>query len=154
MICEQAKLEDLEEILNLQKLAYKSEAEIYNDYSIQPLTETLEEIRLEYKEKIFLKTINDENIIIGSVRAFLKNGICFIGKLIVHPNMQNQGIGSSLMKEIEKRFSHANRYELFTGNKSERNLYLYKKLGYKEYKKEKQNDNFSLVYMEKINKTT
>lgn len=152
MIFEKAKLEDLEEILVLQKLAYKSEAEIYNDYSIQPLTQTLAEIKNEFKENIFLKAINDENKIIGSVRAILKDGTCFIGKLIVHPNMHNKGIGSSLMKEIEKSFSGAKRFELFTGKKSERNLYLYKKLGYKEYQNEKQNDNFSLVYLEKFNK--
>lgn len=41
---EKAKIKDLEEILALQYLAYQSEAKLVNDYSIQPLIETIEEI--------------------------------------------------------------------------------------------------------------
>ena len=44
MMIERAKIEDAKEILDLQKLAYQSEAEIYNDYTIPPLTQTLEEM--------------------------------------------------------------------------------------------------------------
>jgi hypothetical protein len=44
MIIERAHIEDTKEILDFQKLAYQSEAEIYNDYTIPPLTQTLEEM--------------------------------------------------------------------------------------------------------------
>ena len=37
-----AHVDDASEILNLQKLAYRSEAEIYNDWSIAPLHQTLD----------------------------------------------------------------------------------------------------------------
>jgi hypothetical protein len=40
MIIEQAGVEDAGEILRLQKLAYQSEARIYNDYTIPPLLQT------------------------------------------------------------------------------------------------------------------
>ena len=43
MEIEIAMIQDAEEILALQKLAYRSEAEIYEDYSIAPLIQTLEE---------------------------------------------------------------------------------------------------------------
>lgn len=36
-IIEKASINDAEEILRLQKLAYISEAEIYDDFNIQPL---------------------------------------------------------------------------------------------------------------------
>jgi hypothetical protein len=39
MKIEKANYEDLAEILDLQKLAYQSEAQILNDYSIQPLNQ-------------------------------------------------------------------------------------------------------------------
>jgi hypothetical protein len=46
MIIEQASAEDAAEILALQKLVvYTSEAGLYNDYTISPLTQTLEEMR-------------------------------------------------------------------------------------------------------------
>jgi len=36
MIIERAEAADMEEILSIQKMAYISEAEIYDDYSIPP----------------------------------------------------------------------------------------------------------------------
>ena len=47
MIIGQASVKDAAEILALQKLAYRSEAEIYDDYTIPPLTQTLEEMRTD-----------------------------------------------------------------------------------------------------------
>jgi hypothetical protein len=53
------------------------------------------------------------------------------------------------MNEIEKIFNHCKRFDLFTGEKSERNLYLYQKLGYQIYKKAKITDQTTIVYLEK-----
>lgn len=138
---------DLEEILDLQKLAYRSEAEIYNDFTIPPLTQTLESLKEEAKTSIILKVVEDRRIV-GSVRGIQKNGICYIGKLIVHPDYQNKGIGRKLMEAIEKCFKGVS-YELFTGYLSEKNLAFYEKLGYKRFKTERVTDNLQLVYMEK-----
>jgi ribosomal protein S18 acetylase RimI-like enzyme len=107
--------------LELQKLAYLSEAEIYNDFKIPPLTQTLEEIKTDYENNLVLKAVIDGKII-GSVRAFEKGGVCYIGKLIVHPEQQNKGIGKNLMKCIEESFPCCNKYVLFTGKKSVKNL--------------------------------
>jgi GNAT superfamily N-acetyltransferase len=143
-----AKLEDAREILELQKLAYTGEAALYNDFSIPPLRQTLEEIQAEFATHTLLKaTIND--VIIGSVRARNTRSGCQIGRLIVHPDHQNQGIGTLLMERIEN-IVPASRYELFTGHKSKRNLYLYKKLGYCEFRREKVSENLSLVFLEKF----
>jgi hypothetical protein len=55
-----ALLEDVETILHLQMRAYLSEAEIYNDYSIPPLIQTLNEIKREFSQQVFLKAIEEE----------------------------------------------------------------------------------------------
>lgn len=91
----------LEAILSLQKLAYRSEAEIYDDFTIPPLTQTLEGIKKDFERQIFLKAVTDGRII-GSVRAFVKEGTCYVGRLIVHPDFQNQGIGTQLMAESRR----------------------------------------------------
>ena len=149
---EPGEIEDAEEILKLQKLAYISEAEIYNDYTIQPLTQTLESIQADFSQQTFLKaTIN--NVIAGSVKGYLEQDTCYICRLIVHPDYQNRGIGSRLMKEIEERFQQARRYVLFTGHRSERNLRLYDRLGYQPYEKEVISNCLTIVYMEKVNKS-
>jgi hypothetical protein len=64
----EATVADAEEILSLQYAAYKSEAAIYNNYSIQPLTQTFEQAVVEFHESIVLKAVADGKII-GSVRA-------------------------------------------------------------------------------------
>lgn len=150
-IIEKAKKSDLVEILALQKLAYQQEAAIYNDNDIPPLTQTLEEFREEAKNVTMLKAIID-NKIVGSIRAYVENGICYVGRVIVHPDYQNNGIGKILMLEIEKHFKNARKFELFTGMQSEKNLYLYKKLGYAEFKTVKLSDKVNLVYLCKKNK--
>jgi ribosomal protein S18 acetylase RimI-like enzyme len=144
---ETAHQNDSRAILDLQKLVYISEAAIYNDYSIPPLKQTPEEIQDQFETHRFLKaTIN--NKIVGSVRARNTRDICSIGRLIVYPQHQNRGIGTSLMKRIEELLP-SNRYVLFTGHKSERNLYLYNKLGYREYRRKKVNQKLTLVFLEK-----
>jgi len=143
-----ARAEDAEAILDLQKIAYLSEAEIYNNKSIPPLTQTLEEIRAEFDNQIFLKALIDETIV-GSVRAYQTDETCHIGRLVVHPKSQNRGIGSRLMNAIEGEFESVKRFELFTGDNSERNLYLYHKLGYSEFRRKNFPEIFVLVFLGK-----
>lgn len=122
-VIEQAGVEDAQEILDLQKLAYQREAAIYGEYEIPPLIQTLNEIRDDFQNQVFLKAAIDGRII-GSVRGHIRQRTCYVGRLIVHPEFQNQGIGTRLLMEIERTFRQAERFELFTGHRSERNLYL------------------------------
>jgi lactoylglutathione lyase len=144
----EAKTGDLEKILYLQKCCYLSEASIYNDFSIQPLTQTLKDITLDFEKQIILK-LEFRNKIVGSVRAYVQNETCYIGKLIVGIDYQNMGFGKLLLNAIEKKFDQVKRFELFTGFKSEKNLYLYHKLGYKVFK-ETQMNGITIKYLEKI----
>ncbi|MCE7044693.1 GNAT family N-acetyltransferase [Dyadobacter sp. CY312] len=146
----QANVADLAVILALQKLSYQSEAEIYNDYQIQPLTQTLSSVLLEFQSGVILKASKGSTIV-GSVRAQIIDGTCQIGKLIVHPAEQNKGLGSALIKKIEDKFKMAKRYELFTGSQSLKNINLYKKLGYILFDTQKINDQFELVFLQKNN---
>mgnify|MGYP006420776887 FL=1 len=150
IIIGKALIENAEEILSLQKIAYVSEAKIIDDFTIPPLHQTIEEIQSEFRHQIFLKVeLNDA--IIGSVRTCLEGKTCYIGKLIVHPKNQNTGIGKKLLHAAEKQFPDAERYELFTGQKSKRNLYIYEKNGYQIFKNIKISEKLSMVFLEKIN---
>lgn len=148
LIITRATLADAQEILDLQKLAYQSEAAIYQDYAIPPLTQTLPELEAELQNQVFLKAVAAGRIV-GSVRAYLQQGTCCIGRLIVHPAYQNRGLGKELMRKIEGCFPQAQQYELFTGHRSERNLYLYQKLGYQQVRMEQVSEKLTLVFLEK-----
>lgn len=145
-----ANVNDAEEILNLQKLAFQTQARIYNDDKLPPLIQEIDEIKQEFNVKIVLKAIINSQII-GSVRAYENEGTCYVGRLIVHPDFQNQGIGRQLMRAIEDLFNDCARFELFTGYKSEKNIHLYQKLNYKTFKigEEDSTSRVKLYFMEK-----
>ncbi len=77
MVIERATTLDAKEILALQKLAYISEAEIYNDFTIQPLHQRLNEMTSEIETQYVLKCVVNERIV-GSVRGYMAEGTCFI----------------------------------------------------------------------------
>ena len=58
----QASIEDADIILQIQIQAYLSEAEIYNDYGIPPLIQSLNEIRQQFSQQVFLKAIEKEEL--------------------------------------------------------------------------------------------
>jgi ribosomal protein S18 acetylase RimI-like enzyme len=149
MEIKKAIFEDLPKILDLQKLAYLSEAKLLNNYSIQPLTQTLNELEKEFDKNIILKLVDDKSYeIIGSIRAYEENDRVYIGKLFVHPDYQNKGYGANLLKTIETFYQNKT-FELFTSSKSDKNLKLYIKNGYKEYKRQKISEDLEFVFMEK-----
>lgn len=142
-----AEKNDLQEILQLQYLAYQSEAELFGNKDIPPLKQTLSEVIDEFNNGIILKMVID-NRIIGSVRAKEENGTVYIGKLMVHPDYRCKGYGSKLLSEIELCFPKK-RYELFTSTRSVDNIHLYQKMGYTIFNRKAVNDELVFVYMEK-----
>jgi ribosomal protein S18 acetylase RimI-like enzyme len=144
-----AGVDDADAILDLQKLAYQSEAELYGDFSIPPLLQTLAEMRQDLQAQTVVKGLRDGDIV-ASARAYEANGTAYIGRVIVHPRLQGQGIGKLVMAAIEARFPTVGRFELFTGHASTRNLRFYRGLGYTEFKTSVATAALSFVYLEKI----
>ena len=149
MTIETATVVDAADILALQKLAYLSEAELYNDFTIPPLTQTLAEITAEFGRRMFLKAV-ERGTIIGSVQGLQVGGTGHVGRLVVHPERQGEGTGTHLMTAIEAAFADVERFELFTGHKSAANIRLYERLGYRVFRTEAVTPALSLVFMEKL----
>ena len=143
-----ADYKDLQKLLQLQYLAYQSEAALFGSKDIPPLKQTLDEVIAEFREGIILKMVDENDVIIGSVRAKESNGTVYIGKLMVHPDHRCNGYGARLLAEIERHYP-GKRYELFTSTRSIDNIKLYRKSGYKEFARKAVNDELQFVYMEK-----
>jgi ribosomal protein S18 acetylase RimI-like enzyme len=146
-----AEIDDAEAILGLQKRAYESEAKLYNDWSIPPLTQSLDSLKAEILAGGVLK-YSQGKAIIGSVRASLQDGKCEIGRLIVAPEFQGQGIGSALLAAIEARFPNAQCFALFTGSRSAGNIRLYRRHGYEIVTTKALSPAVTLVFMSKPQK--
>ena len=143
-----ADIEDLQEILNLQYLAYQSEAALFGSRDIPPLKQTLDEVIEEYHKGIILKLVDTDNLIIGSIRAWEMKGTIYIGKLMIHPNYRQRGYGTKLLSEIEKYYPQK-RYELFTSTRSIDNIRLYQRMGYRVFGHRRVDDKLEFVYLEK-----
>jgi RimJ/RimL family protein N-acetyltransferase len=141
--------DDAQDILTLQRLAYQAEAAIYEDCTLPPLLDTLDDLTGRFESRQFLKVVDGDRIV-GSVRAFLEGETCFVERLIVHPDHRRQGIGTALLKRIESVFSSARRFELFTGHKSAANIRLYEWAGYRAFRQQQVNEKVTLVFMEKM----
>ena len=95
----QAREVDAASILELQKLAYQSEAALYNDWSIPPLTQSLASMQEEFAAATVLKAELDAQLV-GSVRARATAGACAIGRLIVHPQFRSIGLSTWLVRTM------------------------------------------------------
>ncbi len=148
---ERAGPDDAKAILDVQYQAYRPEAALYGDITLPPQVETVDELKVAFATHAILKGVL-AGIVIGSVRGREVDGTCHIGRLVVTPGYQGRGWGSALLAAIEGAFAHVHRFELFTGHKSVRNLGLYGRRGYAEFRRQPDGDAVTLVFLEKLNR--
>ncbi|MFB6619880.1 GNAT family N-acetyltransferase [Streptomyces sp. NPDC085524] len=147
-----AAAEDAEQIFKLQYLAFQSEAELYGNYLIQPLTQSLDSLKGELAtDTVLVARLGDE--VVGTVRGTVdEDGTGKIAKLCVHPRLQGHGLGGRLLRAVEEALSGrgaTTRFRLHTGHKSESNLRLYRKAGYTQVGGRTASDGVRLVILEK-----
>ncbi|HEX2934182.1 MAG TPA: GNAT family N-acetyltransferase [Bacteroidales bacterium] len=142
-----AIVSEVSQILEIQKAAFRYEAEIYGRDDLPPMRQTLESMIEDFGKYDFFKASYNKEII-GSVRALVKGNTCYIGRLVVLPKCHKHGIGSKLMDSLEQKYA-GYRFELFTGKKSIDNIRFYSKRGYTIYDEFSEADNIVLVKMEK-----
>ncbi|GAA1012412.1 MULTISPECIES: GNAT family N-acetyltransferase [Acrocarpospora] len=146
---------DAGEILTLQRAAYVSEAQLYGDPFIAPLVESLEQLRKVVETSVVLAA-RDGGRIVGAVRGRVaepgeQGRTCVVGRLVVAPDRQGQGIGTALLSAVhdavlaEHPDVHA--FDLFTGHLSGGNLRLYRRQGYRETHRERLQDHLTLVHL-------
>ncbi|MGK5740067.1 GNAT family N-acetyltransferase [Micromonospora sp. URMC 103] len=140
---------DVGEILTLQRAAYVTEAQLYGDTSLPPLTQTYEELAAELGSDLALKATMGHRIV-GSVRARIKGSALHIGRLMVAPDLQGRGIGTRLLTAVEREATgKVDRYMLFTGHLSHANIRLYERHGYTPIRRVQVTSDVALVHLEK-----
>ncbi|MFD4759039.1 GNAT family N-acetyltransferase [Streptomyces sp. NPDC058439] len=152
VIISAATAQDAEEILKLQYLCFQTEAELYGNYRIDPLVQTLDSVRAEIATNlVFVARLGDE--VVGSVRGSIEqDGAGQIGRLCVHPRLQGHGLGARLLRAAESGLADersATRFRLHTGHRSEGNLRLYRRAGYAPVGNEMSQDGVRMILLEK-----
>jgi ribosomal protein S18 acetylase RimI-like enzyme len=150
-IINRANQNDIPEILALQKIAYRSQAEIYGDDSVPALGQTLDQITAEFEKTIFIKAVVNGKII-GSIRGRREGDVAYISRVVVHPYFQGKGLGTRLIRQVEQELGDVRVFEAYTGHQSAQNLHLYGKLGYREVRTEPFTSTVNWVYLQKERK--
>ncbi len=141
MVIERADVGDATALVAMQRRAYQ-------DPALPPLVESCAELKTAFETHGILKAVVDDAIV-GSMGACCDDQLCAIGRLMVHPRLQRQGLGPALMRRIEAHVPGAERFQLYAGARSAANIRLYRRLGYAIAAEEPVNDWVSVVLIAK-----
>jgi predicted N-acetyltransferase YhbS len=119
---------DFTALLHVQQAAFKEYAAVYTVSGWT--TETLDSLRKDAEEKHILVAEAD-GMVIGSVRFWNVAGVCVIRLLSVNPTYQGQGVGKSLIRDIERVATDTHKFFACTMLNTPRNIHLFMSLGYK-----------------------
>jgi N-acetylglutamate synthase-like GNAT family acetyltransferase len=148
-----AKIEDANEIHQMQLKSFKSLLEKYEDYDTNPGNENIEKTVQRLNETFtdyYIIKLNGESIGGIRIRGFEEGDLCKVGPLFILPEYQNKGIGQRTFKMIEKKYNPKDGWVLDTILQEQGNCHLYEKIGYKKTGKiEKINERMDIVYYEK-----
>ena len=123
---------DAGELYTLQRACWLQELEANPGVVIPALVESLDDV-VAGLEIHRTWTVRRAGRLVGSVRARLtSDGGWDLGRLMVAPDLQGQGLGRLLLEHAEAAApAEATTYVLFTGARSTANLRMYKKAGYR-----------------------
>jgi GNAT superfamily N-acetyltransferase len=134
--------DDAPEVLVLQRCCWVAEAIANDTLDIPPLHEDLDGVRGWVRTAWLLR---DGPRLIGGVRATADGGVWRIGRLMVAPDRQGEGLGRRLLAHAEAAApDEVDRFALFTGRRSTRNLASYERAGYR-----RTGEDAAVVHLEK-----
>ncbi|MCW2637404.1 MAG: GCN5-related N-acetyltransferase [Blastococcus sp.] len=138
---------DAGELLTLQRAAFVTEAQLYDDVRLPALVQSLDELRAELAIGRALG-VRLGGRVVGAVRTRQDDAVLHVNRLTVAPDLQGRGLGSQLLAAAETG-TDATEARLFTGHRSAGNLRLYERFGYVEDRREVVHAGLTLVYLSK-----
>ena len=143
--------DDAGELLTVRRAAFVTEAQLYDDPNIAPLTQTLDELRtdLDRTDVVTLGAWMGHRLV-GSIRVELEGPKATLGRLAVVPDMQGRGIGTQLLMAIPPYLRpETSEVWVFTGKDSVQNITMYTKHGYQHEYDEVAGD-LTFAYLRRI----
>jgi ribosomal protein S18 acetylase RimI-like enzyme len=134
------------QMLELQKLSYRVEADLIGSDAIPALHENLEQ--LQETGETFYGFFEGQELI-GAISFKLESQTLDIHRLVVHPNRFRKGIARSLLEFVLKLELNAERCIVQTGALNFPAIRLYQKLGFTELEQREVAPNLWVCVLEK-----
>lgn len=126
-----AQASDAPELLVLQRACWVEEAIENDTLDIPALHDSLADVERGIAEQQTWIVRDGAARLVATVRGKMHRGAWEVGRLGVAPDLAGRGLGRFLLSWAEQHApDEATHFQLFTGDKSARNLRLYTQAGY------------------------
>jgi len=128
-----AESADAGEVLTVLRAAFVTEAQLHDDPHMDPLTESLDQVRDAINAGTLLVATEGTRIVGTARGAERAAGVWHVSRIAIVPDQQGRGIGSALLVAAEAAApDHIEQFHIATGPKSVRNIALYERHGYRQ----------------------
>ena len=126
--------DDLEFILKLKELCFKWYIEIIYGWDIDKQREFTKRELDEHLKDMKIITMDDNDI--GLTTFYNENDIYVVGMIMIHPEYQNKGIATNILKEYIEIARKDNKKIILKTYKKNPARKLYERLGFKIYEED------------------
>lgn len=134
-----ARLEDAEQLTAIMKKTFDEEARTWLgvvdshivDYNIQPPGyDSVQTTRYMIEELTYFKIVLGEQLIGGVILTLTGKRFGRIDRIYIDPSFQGQGLGSEVIRLMEKAHPTVTTWDLETSPRQKGNLHFYEKMGF------------------------
>lgn len=151
LVVTDAALDDAGELFTLQRAAFLSEGQANESLTLPPMVQTYGELHASLAspaEGTRILVARRDGRLVGSVRGEPRGSAWHVGRLMVAPDLQGQGLGSRLLCAIEAAApAGTDRSILVTGVKSVANVGFYGRRGYVETRRRDDEAGIEIIIM-------
>jgi ribosomal protein S18 acetylase RimI-like enzyme len=144
-----AEPKDAKAILAVQTLAFQAVASRANVPSFPPLSESVDELQLDFSSSVILKAVWGRQLV-GSLRGRSGQQVCEIRRMAVHPAFHGRGIGAMLLAQIKAHFAGVAKYGFFASTHNTEAIRLYSRHGYSTTGVKEVSPSGPIVFMERL----
>ncbi|MCQ6282133.1 GNAT family N-acetyltransferase [Bacillus sp. EB600] len=145
-----SKITEADSLFNIQKEVFQSDLKKYQDYDSSPATEHIDFFRYRLNQSLHYTVYIDGKINGGVCILILTDTHFHLFRIFLHSDCQNNGIGTTIMNEIERKFPTVKTWSLNTPKDNVRNRHFYEKLGYRKTGEQKINSRLTLIEYQKV----
>ncbi|MBL4953084.1 GNAT family N-acetyltransferase [Neobacillus sp. OS1-32] len=143
------KMKEAAPLLKIQKQAFQADLKKYRDYDSSPAAESLDFFIYRMGHSLHYTVYLDGKMAGGICLVKISDDHFRLFRVFLSPEFQNKGLGTRILKMLEKQYPEVTKWSLDTPKDHARNRRFYEKFGYQQTGEFKVNNRLTLIEYEK-----